>query len=166
MENLYEAITNFFDEKNIQPGDMFIERYVTDPRNHAGGRAGDRGGSSRSRGQDEQLRALLLQPRTDCPLVGLATPVEDALPAGASGGNPAALERLQFRSGSAGGRHRLDTLVFLLRPRAITSRPGYSNDADGRETAPRRCVPYRFTGVSLDFRRDLAPSFRPLSQEM
>jgi len=32
MENLYEAITNFFDEKNIQPGDMFIERYVTDPR--------------------------------------------------------------------------------------------------------------------------------------
>lgn len=33
MENLYEAITNFFDEKNIQPGDMFIERYVTDPRN-------------------------------------------------------------------------------------------------------------------------------------
>jgi len=32
MENIYEAITNFFDEKNIQPGDMFIERYVTDPR--------------------------------------------------------------------------------------------------------------------------------------
>ncbi len=32
MENLYEAITNFFDEKNIQPGDMFIERYITDPR--------------------------------------------------------------------------------------------------------------------------------------
>jgi effector-binding domain-containing protein len=32
MENLYEAITNFFDEKNIQPGDLFIERYVTDPR--------------------------------------------------------------------------------------------------------------------------------------
>ena len=33
MENLYEAITNFLDEKNIQPGDFFIERYVTDPRN-------------------------------------------------------------------------------------------------------------------------------------
>jgi effector-binding domain-containing protein len=32
MENLYEAITNFFDEKNLQPGDLFIERYVTDPR--------------------------------------------------------------------------------------------------------------------------------------
>lgn len=32
MENLYEAITNFLDEKNIQPGDFFIERYVTDPR--------------------------------------------------------------------------------------------------------------------------------------
>ena len=33
MENLYEAITNFFDEKNIQPGELFIERYVTDRRN-------------------------------------------------------------------------------------------------------------------------------------
>lgn len=32
MENLYEAITNFFDEKNIEPADVFIERYVTDPR--------------------------------------------------------------------------------------------------------------------------------------
>lgn len=32
MENLYEAITNFLDEKNIDPGDFFIERYVTDPR--------------------------------------------------------------------------------------------------------------------------------------
>jgi effector-binding domain-containing protein len=32
MENLYEAITNFFDEKNLQPADLFIERYVTDPR--------------------------------------------------------------------------------------------------------------------------------------
>ena len=32
MENLYEAITNFFDEKKIEPGDTFIERYVTDPR--------------------------------------------------------------------------------------------------------------------------------------
>jgi effector-binding domain-containing protein len=32
MENLYEAITNFFDEKNIEPADLFIERYVTDPR--------------------------------------------------------------------------------------------------------------------------------------
>jgi effector-binding domain-containing protein len=32
MENLYEAITNFFDEKNLEPADLFIERYVTDPR--------------------------------------------------------------------------------------------------------------------------------------
>ncbi len=32
MENLYEAITYFFDEKNLEPGDLFIERYVTDPR--------------------------------------------------------------------------------------------------------------------------------------
>jgi effector-binding domain-containing protein len=32
MENLYEAITNFFDEKNLEPGDLFIERYITDPR--------------------------------------------------------------------------------------------------------------------------------------
>ncbi len=32
MENVYEAITNFFDEKNIQPGEFFIERYITDPR--------------------------------------------------------------------------------------------------------------------------------------
>ncbi len=32
MENLYEAITNFFDEKNLEPGDLFIESYVTDPR--------------------------------------------------------------------------------------------------------------------------------------
>lgn len=27
-----EAITNFFDEKNLEPGDLFVERYVTDPR--------------------------------------------------------------------------------------------------------------------------------------
>lgn len=32
MENLYEAITNFFDEKNLEPGDLFVERYITDPR--------------------------------------------------------------------------------------------------------------------------------------
>lgn len=32
MENTYEAITNFFDEKNIESLDMFIEEYVTDPR--------------------------------------------------------------------------------------------------------------------------------------
>jgi effector-binding domain-containing protein len=32
MENLYEAITNFFDEKDIEPAGIFIERYVTDPR--------------------------------------------------------------------------------------------------------------------------------------
>jgi effector-binding domain-containing protein len=33
MENLYEAITHFFYEKDLQPGDVFIERYITDPRN-------------------------------------------------------------------------------------------------------------------------------------
>jgi effector-binding domain-containing protein len=32
MENVYEAITNFFDEKNIDARDIFIEEYVTDPR--------------------------------------------------------------------------------------------------------------------------------------
>lgn len=32
MENTYEAITNFFDEKNIEAKEMFIEEYVTDPR--------------------------------------------------------------------------------------------------------------------------------------
>lgn len=32
MDNLYEAITYFFDEKNLQTGDVYIERYVTDPR--------------------------------------------------------------------------------------------------------------------------------------
>lgn len=32
MENTYEAITNFFDEKNIESKDMFIEEYLTDPR--------------------------------------------------------------------------------------------------------------------------------------
>lgn len=35
MENTYEAITNFFDEKNIESQDMFIEEYVTDPRTTA-----------------------------------------------------------------------------------------------------------------------------------
>lgn len=35
MENTYEAITNFFEEKNIEPQDMFIEEYVTDPRTTA-----------------------------------------------------------------------------------------------------------------------------------
>lgn len=32
MDNLYEAITYFFDEKSLQTGDVYIERYVTDPR--------------------------------------------------------------------------------------------------------------------------------------
>jgi effector-binding domain-containing protein len=32
MENTYEAITNFFDERNIESQDMFIEEYLTDPR--------------------------------------------------------------------------------------------------------------------------------------
>ena len=35
MENTYEAITNFFEEKNIEPQDMFIEEYMTDPRTTA-----------------------------------------------------------------------------------------------------------------------------------
>lgn len=37
MENTYEAITNFFEERNIEPQDMFIEEYVTDPRTTAEG---------------------------------------------------------------------------------------------------------------------------------
>lgn len=32
MENMYEAITNFFYEKNVDPKDIFIEEYATDPR--------------------------------------------------------------------------------------------------------------------------------------
>jgi effector-binding domain-containing protein len=32
MENTYEAITNFFEEKDIEPKEVFIEQYVTDPR--------------------------------------------------------------------------------------------------------------------------------------
>jgi effector-binding domain-containing protein len=32
MENTYEAITNFFEEKNIEPKEVFIEQYATDPR--------------------------------------------------------------------------------------------------------------------------------------
>lgn len=35
IENTYEAITNFFEEKDIEPQDMFIEEYVTDPRSTA-----------------------------------------------------------------------------------------------------------------------------------
>jgi effector-binding domain-containing protein len=32
MDNTYEAITNFFDERNMDAKDMFIEEYETDPR--------------------------------------------------------------------------------------------------------------------------------------
>jgi effector-binding domain-containing protein len=32
MDNTYEAITNFLDEKNLEAKDMFIEEYVTDLR--------------------------------------------------------------------------------------------------------------------------------------
>lgn len=32
MDNLYEAITNFLDEKGLEAKDMFIEEYETDPR--------------------------------------------------------------------------------------------------------------------------------------
>ena len=31
MDNTYEAITNFLDEKNLEAKDLFIEEYVTDP---------------------------------------------------------------------------------------------------------------------------------------
>ena len=32
MDDTYEAITNFLDEKGIDAKDLFIEEYVTDPR--------------------------------------------------------------------------------------------------------------------------------------
>lgn len=32
MDNIYEAITNFLDQKNLDAQDTFIEEYVTDPR--------------------------------------------------------------------------------------------------------------------------------------
>jgi effector-binding domain-containing protein len=32
MDNTYEAITNFLDEKKIDAKDLFVEMYVTDPR--------------------------------------------------------------------------------------------------------------------------------------
>ena len=31
LDNTYEAITNFLDEKRLEAKDMFIEQYVTDP---------------------------------------------------------------------------------------------------------------------------------------
>jgi effector-binding domain-containing protein len=31
LDNTYEAITNYLDEKRLEAGDMFIEQYVTDP---------------------------------------------------------------------------------------------------------------------------------------
>ena len=31
MDNTYEAITNYLDEKRLEAKDMFIEQYVTDP---------------------------------------------------------------------------------------------------------------------------------------
>lgn len=33
MDNTYEAITNYLDQKNLDSKDQFIEEYVTDPRN-------------------------------------------------------------------------------------------------------------------------------------
>lgn len=33
MDNTYEAITNFLDQKNLDSKDAFIEEYETDPRN-------------------------------------------------------------------------------------------------------------------------------------
>jgi effector-binding domain-containing protein len=32
MDNTYEAITNFLDQKNLDSKDLFVEEYVTDPR--------------------------------------------------------------------------------------------------------------------------------------
>jgi len=31
LDNTYEAITNFLDEKRLEARDVFIEQYVTDP---------------------------------------------------------------------------------------------------------------------------------------
>ena len=31
MDNTYEAITNYLDEKRLEAKDMFIEQYETDP---------------------------------------------------------------------------------------------------------------------------------------
>ena len=31
MDNTYEAITNFLDDKQLDAADLFIEEYVTDP---------------------------------------------------------------------------------------------------------------------------------------
>jgi effector-binding domain-containing protein len=31
MDNTYEAITNYLDERRLEPKDMFIEQYLTDP---------------------------------------------------------------------------------------------------------------------------------------
>jgi effector-binding domain-containing protein len=31
LDNTYEAITNYLDERKLEAKDMFIEQYVTDP---------------------------------------------------------------------------------------------------------------------------------------
>ena len=31
LDNTYEAITNYLDERRLEAKDMFIEQYVTDP---------------------------------------------------------------------------------------------------------------------------------------
>lgn len=36
MDNTYEAITNFLDQKNVDAQDTFIEEYLTDPRSTPG----------------------------------------------------------------------------------------------------------------------------------
>ena len=64
MENLYEAITNFFDEKNLQPADLFIERYVTDPRTTP---------------EDELVIEVIFPVREEAPAE--APPAADPLPA-------------------------------------------------------------------------------------
>jgi len=35
MDSTYEAITNYLDEKRLEAKDLFVEQYVTDPRNTA-----------------------------------------------------------------------------------------------------------------------------------
>lgn len=68
MENLYEAITNFFDEKNLQPADLFIERYVTDPRTTP---------------EDELVIEVIFPVREEAPAEAPKTP--DPLPASPEG---------------------------------------------------------------------------------
>jgi hypothetical protein len=42
MDSTYELITNYLDEKQLEPKDVFVEQYMKDPIT-AGRRLGDRG---------------------------------------------------------------------------------------------------------------------------